>query len=270
MSDAKPAGNDIRRVFAVQELHRTIDYALHRCLSVREIAERLLAREDDLDTTDVDTLLEMALAEADRGVLLKAVARLAARSETAPSRLKARIDRTILRILRLLPSEMSAPFAKQYLGHRLKSRRKWAYSAFRDVLISHEVSETLVAVFREHGDQEALQLIARNPAQVVATGPEFLLENLQEEYWRARVVEAALVEHRRAAIHLADRYPFEFAHAVGRLEDRRLLRVLCRLFPSNCSSVEFLSIYAYALGKLKATTQLNALREYVESTFGAA
>lgn len=270
MSDAKPAIDDINRAVAVQELRETIRYAFYRCLSVPAIVERLLSNEHEVDTTCVHRLAEMNLSDADHMALLEAVRLLAARGEARPSRQRAKIDRTVLRILRLLPTEMSAPFSKQFFSHRLKDRRKWAYSEFRDVPLSNELAETLASTYRDRGDQEALHLIARNPACVVAVGADFLLDNLTEEYWRARVIEGVLAEDRPTGLLLAHRHPVEFAHAVGRLGDPSLLDQLCRLLHANRTNIAFLSIYAYALGKLMAVDQLNALSELVDSTFGGS
>jgi len=267
MNETHLAGKQFQKALAVQELRGAIRYASYRCLTVPELMTRLL-EHDDIDTTCVDRLSELDLSDADCRCLSETVCELAARGERAPSKLKAKIDRTILRILRVMPNELSAQFAKRYLGHRLKGRRKWAYSAFRNVPLSAQLANTLASVYRERGDQEALKLIARNAKQVVSIGPEFLLEHLDEEYWRARVIEAALLEDLSAAIQLAEKYPFEFAHAVGRIEDADLLDTLCNLFPAHSTDVAFLSIYAYALGKLGASEQLDALREHVGRTFG--
>ncbi|MEX2186212.1 MAG: hypothetical protein WD875_05445, partial [Pirellulales bacterium] len=267
MDDTGITRDMIGIALAIEQLDGTIDYALRRCLTVSNLVERLIGFDEDIDTADVDQLCRMELCASDHESLVQAIWRLSDRGKTSAAKLKARIDRTILRILRILPAEMAQPFAEQYLGHRLKGRRNWAYSTFRDLSLSDELATTLANNFRKRGDQEALHLIARNPNRVATVGASFLLENLIDEYWRARVVEAVLIYDRESGLQLAASFPFEFAHAVGRLADSALLEPLCALFEDNCNDAEFLSIYAYALGKLKAESELLALRAFVDMNY---
>jgi hypothetical protein len=90
------------------------------------------------------------------------------------------------------------------------------------------------------------------------------MTNLKEKYWRARVLEALLIHDRDTALLVACRFPFEFAHAVGRTQDQSLLEPLLKLFDENSKDIEFLSIYAYALAKLAAKTELESLKRYLE------
>ncbi len=185
---------------------------------------------------------------------------LASRSENAPSAVKRKLDRAVLRLVRMLPSRLATPFAEPYIGHRRKTRREWAYSALRTKWIPRSMAIELVSIFRRTGDQEALELIARNPKRVPEVDPEFLLANIKERYWRGRVIEALLVHKRSVALALAVRYPFEFAHAVGRTADITLRDPLRDLFRTNFGDLEFLSIYAYALGKIGAREELQSLK----------
>jgi hypothetical protein len=267
MDETQLTGDKIKIIVAVEQLYGTIAYALRRCMTIAELIERLIEFDENIDTADVDRLCRMDLSTSDHECITQAIWQLARRGQTATAKLRARIDRTILRLLRLIPAEMAQPIAEQYLGHRLKGRRKWAYSTLRDLPLSEELAHTLANVYRARGDQEALQLIARNPSQVATAGSDFLLENLDDEYWRARVVEGVLLHNRKSGLELAAYYPFEFAHAVGRLEDPSLLEPLCALLHDNCNDPEFLSIYAYALGKLKAKFELRALRAFVDEHY---
>jgi hypothetical protein len=58
--------------------------------------------------------------------------------------------------------------------------------------ISQMIAFKLAKVFKDTGGQDALKLIARNAEHVAAIGGDLLLANLDEEYWRARVVEALI------------------------------------------------------------------------------
>jgi hypothetical protein len=260
---------DYRTSFALSELDRTIQYAFLRCLSPIQLIDRISTLDTSDDSTDyVYRLSQSQLARAELKLLLGAMTALAERSEFAPSKLKAKLDRTLLRLVRLLPSARAGQFAKPFVSHPRKARRQWAYSALRDKKISKVIAKQLFTVYDSTGDQEALQLIARNPRRIMDVGPEALLTNLDEEYWRARVVESVIVYDRNLAHSLSRQYPFECAHAIGRLEDKSLLAMLCALFQENQNSLEFLSIYAFALGKLQANDKLKELECYVSSEFG--
>jgi hypothetical protein len=267
MDEDNPTIDDIRVNMELRKLDQTIQFARLRCLSPEEIIDRIAEREEGDDANAyVYRLSEVRLADDQIECLVDAMNRLARRSENAPSKLKARLDRTILRLVRLLPSDLANHFTEPFLDHPRKARREWVYSALREKHISQPVTVKLLEVFQKTGDQEALQLIARNPERVSEGWADFLLENLDEEYWRARVLEALLLHDRETALLLSHLYPIEFAHAVGRTEDQSLLDPLCELFDQNRDDLEFLSIYAYALGKIGGEGQLQSLEEFVAST----
>jgi hypothetical protein len=69
---------------------------------------------------------------------------------------------------------------------------------------------------------------------------------------------------------VAEEYPIEFAHAVGRLRDKSLLKSLSALLEANAMNISFLSIYSYALGRLGALDELNRVSQYVNGMFPAA
>jgi len=269
MDPTNPHMGDFDRERVLRELDRTIQYARLRCLPASEIIDRIsnVCEEDDLGD-HIARLSEMQLAQADLDYLVVSMKRLAGRAEESSSRLKLRIDRVLTRLVRLLPSELAVYFAEPYVNHRRKTRRQWAYKALREKQISGAIAVKLSQSFQETGDQDALQLIARNPTYVPNIGADFLLKNLKERYWRARVVEALIVYDRPAALSLSQEYPFEFAHAVGRNGDKTLLGPLSALFEGNSEDAEFLSIYAYALGKLGGKSELESLELFIREKWG--
>ena len=248
----------------LDKLGRTVRYAKLRCLSPTEIFDRIAGLDLDPEVTDyVYRISELRLTGSNLEHLLGAMKNLANRSESSSSKVRAKIDRILLRLVRLLPSDIGNNFAEPFVDHRLKSRRRWAYSSLRQKPISKIIAVKLANVFKQHGDQDALKLIARNPKRVTDVGGEFLLANINEEYWRARVVEALLDYDRPTALLIAKRYPFEFAHAVGSSGDDSLVSYLTDLFPANQDDMEFISIYAFALGKLGAIAELEALECFI-------
>lgn len=258
----------------LDNLNKTIDFALRRCLTIAEIIEKLLSPENghDIDTSYIKLLQEKKLSDTDSDLLKSAINRLELMGEKANKRLKEKINRTIPRILKLLSSHLPISFAQKQLEHRLKSRRKCAYAMLRDQPINDQLAQILAKIYREKGDQEALELIARNPSQVCLVGATFLINNIKNEYWRARVIEALLMHDRSAAYAFSHTYPCEYARAVGRYakdrenKNEELLHSLVSLFQPNSHDEEFVSMYAYALGRLKARHQLLKLQEYVNET----
>jgi|ETN07SMinimDraft_1059922.scaffolds.fasta_scaffold00208_2 hypothetical protein len=248
----------------LDKLGRTVRYAKLRCLSPTEIFDRIAGLDLDPEVTDyVYRISELRLTGSNLEHLLGAMKNLANRSESSSSKVRAKIDRILLRLVRLLPTDIGNNFAEPFVDHRLKSRRRRAYSSLRQKPISKIIAVKLANVFKQHGDQDALKLIARNPKRVTDVGGEFLLANINEEYWRARVVEALLDYDRPTALLIAKRYPFEFAHAVGRSGDDSLVSYLTDLFPANQDDMEFISIYAFALGKLGAIAELESLECFI-------
>jgi hypothetical protein len=267
--DSDPRLQEIAVEMALPELRRTIRYARLRCLSPSDVIARFadFAHEDDLSQY-IARLLELKLTASELQLLVTVMEQLASQSEKSRSRTKLRIDRVLLRLVRALPSDLAVRFAEPYLDHPRKGRRRWAYIALREKRISEGVAAKCADSFRRTADQEALILIARNPERVVLVGAEFLLKNLDDKYWRARVLEALIVHNRASALSWSRQYPFEFAHAVGRTGDASLVGALGSLFEANSNDLEFVSIYAYALGKVGAAAELDALDKFVQAKWG--
>lgn len=264
MNSTEPEFRDIRVTWALEELGHTIRFARIRCMTFHEI----LARLSQFDPADnhgayVQRLSELTLTESDVESLVGVMNGLAGRAEREPSAIKLRIDKLLLRLVRLLPADVAMCFAEPFVKHRRKARRMLAYSALRKKQVSKTMAANLANAFAKTREQEALQLIARNPERVPEVGGEFLLKNLDEPYWRTRVLEALLLYDRQNAISFAQLYPFEFAYAVGRCEDKSLLGHLCALVEANSNDLKFLSIYAYALGKLGGRQELDSLECFV-------
>jgi hypothetical protein len=66
---------------------------------------------------------------------------------------------------------------------------------------------------------------------------------------------------------LSQQHLFEFAHAAARSGDSSILPSLRALFDANSHNIEFVSIYAYALGKLSCREGLEILKEFVNETW---
>jgi hypothetical protein len=151
------------------------------------------------------------------------------------------------------------------LDHPRKTRRKWAYAAFRGKPLSAEAALKLGRIFQRTRDKAALPFIIAAPESLQLLGPEFLLGKLvanDQNYWRARVLQTLLSCDRNAAVVLSRRYPVEFVRSAGRTQDVSLIPVIQSLFEANAHNFGFLATYTWALGKLKASEELDRLEQF--------
>lgn len=253
----------------LSDLARTIKFAEIRCLARYEVLERLLNLEK-WDEIDLDAhlyrLTECQLTPAEQSLLFDGMKYIAQTTERAPAEAKHRAEVVLLRLLRLMPQKLAIRFARPYLDHPRKGRRKWAYFAFRRVALSRDDCTRLAAAFRRTGDRATLPAVTRTPYCVRVIGAEFLLAKLsakKDRHWRGRVLQALLGYDRDAAISLAERFPWEFVYAVGRSGDQSLVSTIAGLLKLRSKSPDFLSIYAWALGKIGAESAIRDLKEVV-------
>ena|ERR1700688_5076662 len=91
----------VKTEFAVVELKRAIEYAYVRCLTTREVIDLICSADTDEQGIDyIKRLQELTLADEHFEHMISAMKALAARSEHAPAKSKARIDRILLRLVR--------------------------------------------------------------------------------------------------------------------------------------------------------------------------
>ncbi|WP_170573540.1 hypothetical protein [Ruegeria atlantica] len=197
--------------------------------------------------------------------LAESVRRLADHVDELPSRRKPTYDRGIKRMLSRLPAEAAWPVAEPWLEHKRKFRRETAYAILRKTGVDEKAGARLLKIFLRTGDQAALELIARNPVATRDLEIGKTLPLFADEYWRMRMVEAVLIENSSKAVAFKFVYPREFTHAVGRQKKNFLLSELRSLFDLNAENLDYLSIYAWALGQLGALSELSELREHLES-----
>jgi hypothetical protein len=131
-------------------------------------------------------------------------------------------------------------------------------------------AQNLVERFREVADQGALELVVRSPDVLEKVDVAYVLESLQEEYWRARAIEVLLLSSIEMAIHLGSKYPFDLAHAIGRSRNPLSLRILRDLAARHLEDLEFASICAWAFGQLGAGDELSSLAEAVHERYGTS
>jgi hypothetical protein len=252
------------RQMQLAEIEHTIRLGEIRCLSF----EVLLSRIERLWLDSAASELVFRLCEEDFShnelhALGDAIRRLANVVENLPAATKSTMDRAIRRVLCRMPPEIACPIVEPWLEHKRKLRREIAYRVLRDVGVTTDVGPRLLAVFQRTYDQDALKLIARNPGAAASSDADAVLEGLDEEYWRMRMLEALLSVDPDRASALKSRYPREFVWAIGRKKAFEFLPVIKALSDSLTPDLDFLSLYGWALGQLGASDNLQQLKETI-------
>lgn len=253
--------------FQLQEFELTVSMARIRCLTRREILDRLRASaEDPEESALLYRLEECGLGTEDAAQLGEMTTELA-NLEGLRSRDRQRIDSRLKRLLRVLPDEVSNPIAWQLLGSKHRSRRDIAYRVLCRVGLATAQAQDLVNRFRDTADQAALELIVRSPTALITVDIAYVLDSLAEEYWRARAIQILLDANKEMAIRFGSRYPFELAHAIGRSRNPSFIAHLRDLAAQHCHDLRFAGICAWAYGQLGAGEELASLADSVREHF---
>lgn len=210
---------------------------------------------------------ELGLSHSEFEYLAQRMLELAQETENAPPQRRLVVDKSLLRLVRLLPKELAVRFVAPYLDHPRKTRRKWAYAALRDMSISELDAARLAEVYRKTGDEDLVTFILKTRDCVRLLGADFLLRQFDaegEDYRRGRVLQALLLYDRAAALAISRKLPWEFVYAAGRSEDSTLVPAVRSLFKANAHNGTFLAIYAWALGKLGARKELASFERFVQ------
>lgn len=249
------------------QIYNALNMARVRCMPFTDLVWNLRELERTQNAAQiVDCLCQLSLTKEEQSLLAPALKSLLERAETFPSKSKAQIDRYASRILKRLDAEFAEDIAGPFFTHTRKARRQMAFDAFKKAGVTPSLGCHLWVLYQEHGDQEYLQLIARNPDALLRLPIERILEELDEEYWRARVIQALLEANSELALvsEIALAYPIEFVHAVGRTRNDCFLPLLLDIFSTNKTKIDFLSIFTWCLGALKAETYLDMVEEALD------
>lgn len=255
----------MHRKMLIEEIDRTLSLAEVRCLSFDELLSKIEQLPEIGDTGEiVFRACEYELSLNQAYSLAESVRRLSDTIDGLPSRRKPTYDRAVKRILSRLPAEVAWPVTEPWLEHKRKFRRETAYAILRKTGVNDRAGLRLLKVYEKTRDQKALELIVRNPSATRDLDIEQVLPLFEDEYWRMRLVEAVLIDDEPKALILASNFPREFTHAVGRQKRKNLLSELRNLFDLQSENLDFLSIYAWALGQLGEMHELQKLRAHIE------
>ncbi|GEM_PF-1274728 len=267
--DSHPEIAALHRESQLEKISQTMRMAEVRCLPFEELLVRIEHLwDDDAASEIVYRVCEESFSDNQAQALAVSISRLAAAADQLPSAAKSAVLRSVGRILARLPSRFAAPIAEPWLGHKHKFRRQIAYRVFQRTGVPAESAPQLLVAFQQTGDQECLQLLARNPSAIAAVDSAAVAELMDDEYWRMRVIQSLLVVDKPRGISLSTLYPIEFIRAVGREKDASLLSDVQILFDKNFEDLEFVSIYAWALGQLGAQEELSRVRALIYGATG--
>jgi hypothetical protein len=253
------------RRMALDAIHRTIRLSEIRCVPFDELLNKIEHLWDDPCAGEiVYRACNEDFSDNQYYALAESVRRLADAVDLLPSGQKASPDRAIKRMLARMPAQIAAPVAEQWLEHRRKFRRDLAYRVLREGGLTAASGPGLLDVFGRTGDQECLKLIARFPEAVGDMDVSSIVKQIDNDYWRMRLVQAAIVAKNIHAMSLAESHPFEFLHAIGRLKDATVLPKLRVLFRKHSDDLRFISLYAWVLGQIAANEELLALKAHIE------
>src|ERR1700732_33049 len=165
-------------------LDRTIRFARLRCTPRQELIERAL----DLEALDYEALdayafrlTELGLTSQEFKFLAASMTEITRKTETASPEVRGIVDKALLRLVRLLPPGLADQFARPYLDHKRKTRRKWAYATLREEQLSRRTATQLADVFRATVYRAILGLITRTPECVPLLGARFLVDRLNSK-----------------------------------------------------------------------------------------
>jgi hypothetical protein len=261
---------EFKRELDLQQLARTLSLAAIRCLSWEEIRLRVHSVWNDPQSEElILRVQEMDLSQQQGEELSEEIKYLSRVAEQLHSRDRHTVDRRLMRLARALPQTELYDYALADLNHSRKLRRVGAYKILREVGISRELAPHLVERYRETEDQDLLTLIARFPEAIQAVDVDWLLSELDEQYWRMRVIEGLIRNQDQTATRYMSSYPHEFVHSIGRCRATILGPAIHEVVRTHPSDWDLLSLAAWALGMLGDRTGLAEISQLLERELAA-
>ena len=235
------------RLMTAREVLKNFDFTFAQYYKVRLM---LLDRLEELcaeDNTNVGNARQMI------GMLLE-------RGSSTPSRKRRVLDYTIGRLIVHLSPEEQLGLVGEFIEGSRASRRNVALQIIarhfvpdhKDVLLDH---------FRRYRKQQALKILTRVDTDITEIA-DYLLQNLEDQYEKARVFEKLIAQNYDLASTLAPTYPLAFVWGAGRAECTKALPTILNTLDGTHEKDKGLVIWA--LGKLQAKQELQWLIQLYE------
>jgi hypothetical protein len=254
--------------YKLQELEQTIEYAKFRCLPTSKLIEELSNYQIDTFVENYFYRLnELKLTDKDYYLLINSIDKLIDKHINVTTKDKIKFENFIRRLVVYLPSHLRHKYFDIFINSTRKSGRKIAYKSIcKDLLTKNQINLLLELCLKKR-EEEALKSIIYSSVRLELENIIPILEKTDEEYWKARLIENLIINQQEEVSKIYTMYPFEFVHAVGRISNKKYISMIKELFEKNKNDLEFLSIYAYTLGKLSAKNEIDNLSKYIASNF---
>ena len=254
--------------YSLKQLKHTIDYAKFRCISTSELIQGLSEYQVDTFVENYFSRLnELKLTAKDYTLLISSIDKLINKYTNLTTKDKIKFENFIRRLIVYLPSHLTHKYFDIFINSTRKTGRKIAYKSICNNLLTKTQINLLFELYLDKKEEEALKAIVYSSVRLELENIIPILKKTDEEYWKARLIENLIINQQEEVSKIYTIYPFEFVHAVGRIGNKKYTSMIKELFEKNKNDLEFLSIYAYTLGKLGAKNGLDNLSKYIASNF---
>lgn len=252
----------IRARATIEDARKTIRLAEFRCIPSDRLIERVHELVSDTQASDVVySISERDLTVEQIHALAKALRSALQEVDRRQGIDRGRLDRQIGRLLNVLPADLSRPIAIECISHTRKSRRTAGLRCLSVDIMDEDIFRHFIDSFDKTGDKRIIKALLSHPIRLECINPTRLLTIFEDdEYWQARAIEAILRADRNVGLRLALAHPVAFVWAAGRLGDTKLLPAISHCLEASNDKLRIFGIVAWAYGKLRASTELRALR----------
>ena len=250
----------------IDEARGAIQLAKERVEPLTELLSRLATTSGDQLNNVVYALLERAGDPQNDPIIFKELTRISDLTDTLPSECRARLDRTLGRVLRRIDPGIAMPLTLAWGRHRRKTRWTVALKILRGVPLTDEISRYLLERFRQTDNVAFLQPILSGPLPSGIDADELFqaFEVAADSYWKARVAESVMKSDMARGPSLMARHPHAAIWAAGRLGAHHLVPSILDAFHRSNDKIALLGITVWALGKLGAKKELLDLEPIID------
>jgi hypothetical protein len=170
-------------------------------------------------------------------------------------------------VLELLDRGDRVPRCITYLSSRHWQQRAMACRILRAEDLSEEEAGDICKAIAAHPNRLVVELAARNAGNLSSTDCiDIVLPRLENDYWQSRVIEKLLERPDGERASLIRRWPMAALWAIARNRRTDLLPDIVSHLPILERDWRRLPLVAWALGRLAATEELEALDRLMRST----
>ena len=185
--------------------------------------------------------------------------------------IKTKIDRVISRLVWSLNLELAREWGIKNLIHSRKLRRTKSFKLLKKIGIGNDNYGEVLKIFNKKREQKYLELLVRDAEAVKNLDTLYLLNNIKEEYWRARVIEVLISERdfkKIKEVYLD--FSWEFIYASGRAKEPECLDYIRNIVKkindyNNINNLKILGISAWTFGELRSKKDIQYLKKIFDN-----